>query len=338
MSPEGTSTGAIRREASDLLHLERVVTAGVPAREAQAFLTRHLVNPVQVRLVEAERGESPEVVRCIEIVHATGQQTWVRAVRTLPDGAPAGAFAPSRRVHTSARIEGSAAASRSIEASDTIILHVPVQSLLRHLPAVYQGAGATSGPNAEQTDALRRLLLIFQHVQRTVTDQIEDLPQLTDPRHVPEDLLAWLASWVGFELDGSLPIHQQRELLGRAIRLVRTRGTRAGIEEMVRVLTMAPAHIEERRPPATFVLGKARLAGGATLEQRYRNREGPGAYISRSGPFPPTRYFTLRLEPRARFAERFGERAPEILRRIVRIVSAERPGHVRFVVRFDELE
>ena len=44
----------------------------------------------------------------------------------------------------------------------------------------------------------------------------------------------------------------------------------------------------------------------------------------------------LRLEPRGRFAERFGERAPQVLRRIAKVVSQERPTHISFVIRFDE--
>ena len=61
-----------------------------------------------------------------------------------------------------------------------------------------------------------------------------------DPLTADAKFLPWLASWVGFQLDESLPVHQQRELVRRAIRLMRTRGTRLGIEEMVRVLTSAP--------------------------------------------------------------------------------------------------
>ena len=49
-----------------------------------------------------------------------------------------------------------------------------------------------------------------------------------------------------------------------------------------------------------------------------------------------TSFFTLKLEPRERFRIRFGERARQVLRRIVHVVSQERPTHVGFVIRFDE--
>ena len=37
----------------------------------------------------------------------------------------------------------------------------------------------------------------------------------------------------------------QRELVRRSIRLNRMRGTKAGVSEMIRILTSTPVHIEE---------------------------------------------------------------------------------------------
>ncbi|MEO1279677.1 MAG: hypothetical protein AAFV77_12040, partial [Planctomycetota bacterium] len=50
----------------------------------------------------------------------------------------------------------------------------------------------------------------------------------------------------------------------------------------------------------------------------------------------PTAFFTLRLERIDRFRARFGERAAQVLGRIVNVVGAERPTHVHFVIRFDD--
>ncbi|MFT5458069.1 MAG: hypothetical protein ACI9K2_004572, partial [Myxococcota bacterium] len=148
--------------------------------------------------------------------------------------------------------------------------------------------------------------------------------------------LPWLASWVGFQLDESLPVHQQRELVRRAIRLMRTRGTRAGIEEMVRVLTSAPVRVEERVMPKPAVLGKALIIGGRDVVERYDRGEPLGVYLMDPSVRSTTSFFTLRLEPRERFRQRFGERAAQVLRRIVNVVSQERPVHVAFVIRFDD--
>jgi phage tail-like protein len=180
----------------------------------------------------------------------------------------------------------------------------------------------------------------------SITNQIDHRVDLTDPMMTEPKMLPWLASWVGFELDESLPVHQQRELVRRAIRLMRTRGTRLGIEEMVRVLTSAPVRVEERSLPRAAVLGKAHVIGGATVVERYQRGDPPGAYLMHQPPVKkgeapapgraPTTFFTLRLEPRERFQNRFGERAAHVLRRIVNVVSREKPSHVAFIIRFEE--
>jgi hypothetical protein len=49
----------------------------------------------------------------------------------------------------------------------------------------------------------------------------------------------------------------------------------------------------------------------------------------------PNRYFALVLEALPAFRRRFGERAELVLRRIVQIVSSERPSHITFTLRFE---
>jgi hypothetical protein len=133
-----------------------------------------------------------------------------------------------------------------------------------------------------------------------------------------------------------LPVNQQRELVRRAILLFRTRGTRRGIEEMVRVLTSAPVRIEERVVPRGAVLGKCTLIGGRDVVERYWRDEPVGCFLGGStSQRAPTSSFSLVLEPRERFRDRFGERAAGTLRQIVDVVSRERPVHLLFVVHFD---
>jgi phage tail-like protein len=281
----------------------------------------------------------------------------------LANGEPASFFAPDHLITVRARVDGAASRSRNLSFDDEIVLHVPVRGYLRFLPAIFQGEGPVHSrevvkarateltryrggelPEEQafeldpEEDPLRRMLFVFQHAMTTVTNQIDRLVDITDPMLAEPKLLPWLASWVGFDLDESLPVHQQRELVRRAIRLMRTRGTRVGIEEMVRVITSAPVRVEERMLPKPAVLGKAVLIGGSTVVERYQRGEPPGAYLmSQPGTDrKPTSFFTLRLEPRERFQNRFGERAAQVLRRIVNVVSREKPSHVSFTIRFDE--
>lgn len=359
--PARSGVPAERLEGSDLAWLIQVVVVRLPVQSARAFLQRALGNPVRVRLVEAMRGEKIGQVRAVEIIQASsGLRTLVRGERRLQSGEPASLFVPDHLVQVRPVVDGPMGRTGVMSPQDELILHVPVRSYLRFLPGVFQGDGPVQagrveriGSNALQrygtapldegreedvvdADPLRRMLLMFQHVMTTVTDRIDRLDQLTDPLLCEAKFLPWLASWVGFELDEGLPVHQQRELVRRAIRLYRTRGTRAGMEEMVEVLTAAPVRVQERARPNPVKLGKALLIGGEDVVGRYHRGEVAGYYLGEPKDHADTDFFTLLLEGRAAFRERFGERAPHVLRRIADVVSRERPSHVAFTIRFDE--
>ena len=337
-----------------------MVRIGFPVREAQTYLKRHLGNPIGYRLVEALRGERIGCVRSVEVQTAAGgEPIYVRATRVLPDGSPASHYTPDEMVTVEAEVvtpDGRPASS--LGSRDKIVLHVPVRGYLRFLPSLYQGAAPAQRrdvvrgdeisarrwgepQNVQATevqafnaDAMRRFLAIFQHTMTTITDRIDGLPQLIDPAATDPRFLPWIASWVSFPLDSSLPVHQQRELVRRAIRLYRTRGTVAGVEEMIRVLTAAPVRVAETRPPNAFILGRSTLAGGPTVEARYTRGEPAGHFVAEPSRAATT-FFALMLEPREKFKKRFGERAPGVLRRIAQIVSSEKPGHVYFTILFD---
>ncbi|MBN1336751.1 MAG: hypothetical protein JXB39_12405 [Deltaproteobacteria bacterium] len=351
-------TGRIAAHGSDLQVIEEVVRVGFPIQAARSYLRRHLGNEIRVRLVEAVRGERLGHVRAAEVLPAGGGEPMVvRAIRTLPDGSPASFFAPEDQVTLTTTVEVPGGARFTPSPRDTVLLHVPVRGYTRYLPSIYQGQapvvhkrevapldaaaarrpGARSDAAAEPDDneAFRRFLFVFQHLMTTVLDRVDQIPSLTDPIVSDARFLPWIASWVHFELDGSLPVHQQRELVRRAIRLYRNRGTREGMEDMIRVLTSAPVRVLEREKPPPAALGAMVLSGGRDLAGRYLKDE-PLAHFLIPQDRQCIRYFALALESRARFERRFGERAVEVLRRITRIVTAERPAHVLFTIRFDE--
>jgi phage tail-like protein len=348
------------RSTGDYGYLEQVVRIGFPVQEAKTFLKRHLGNVVTYRLVESQRGEEPGMVRAIEIQpFAGGDTVLIRAERTLPDGTPASYFTPEDLIDIRARIESEHGGPvPPLQPRDTIVLHVPVRSYLRFLPGVFQGAvPATSNEltavsersirqwgarehltvtevQEHDADQFRRFLFVFQHLMTTVTEKIDGLPALTNPMGAAPGFLPWLASWVNFALDEALPLHQQRELVRRSIRLHRTRGTREGIEEMIRVLTSAPVLIHEHSMPQHSVVGGMTLAGGRNIEERFLRSEPPGHFLLNENRKSGT-FFILQLESRRVFRERFGERAGSVLRRITHIVTHEKPAHVSFTIQFD---
>lgn len=348
-------------ERDDYRYIEEVVRIGFPVRDGRLYLSRHMGNPVTYQLVEARRGERAGHVREAEVRSASGgPSVRVRALRTLPDGTPATYFAPDDLVEVQAEVEvEGGAALPPLQPRDEIVLSVPVRSYLRFLPGLYQGGVPTQRRDVAQADErslrrwgarpeartqavqrhdadqFRRFLFIFQHLMTTVTERIDGIPALTDPLTADPRFLPWIASWVNFELDESLPLHQQRELVRRSIRLHRTRGTAEGIAEMIRVLTSAPVKIIERQKPRPCALGAMTLAGGRNPSERYLGAEPPGHYLVRPDRAPTT-FFVLMLEDRNSYTRRFGERGASMLRRIAQIVTSEVPAHVTFTIQFDE--
>ncbi|MCB9764012.1 MAG: hypothetical protein H6739_29850 [Alphaproteobacteria bacterium] len=344
----------------DYDHLRTVVEVNYPVRAARVFLNRHLSNRVTVHLVEAQRGERVGHVRAVQVNPAAGgEPAIIRGVRTLPDGSRASHFVPDDLV--TVRAELATVDGRppgGLDPRDTIVLHIPVRGYLRFLPGAYQGAVpteqrtivkadeastrrwgvrdevSTAEVRGVNTDATRRFLFIYQHMMTSIVDRIEQISSLTDPLTADPKFLPWIASWVTFTLDESLPLHQQRELVRRAIRLYRTRGTKEGVEEIIRVLTAAPVKVSPREKPQPFALGAATLAGGRTPAERYVRSEGRANYLYKTER-EPINFFALVLEPRYRFEKRFSERAPAVLRRLTQIVTAEKPAHITFTIRFE---
>jgi phage tail-like protein len=344
----------------DFRHLQTVVEVQHPVQDARTYLKRNLSNPVGIKLVEAERGEVVGRVRAIEVIPERGED-WVLvdAVMTLADGSVAGPLARrDETVRTARLVTPAGRKPRTLGRNDKLLLHVPVNSYLRYLPAVFRGgvsASITQGHTEadssgdmewineaptepkknESVDALRRFLFVFQHMMTGVVDQIDSLSMLTDPVMSDPKFLPWIASWVSFILDQSLPVHQQRELIRRAIRLYRTRGTTSGMEEIVRVLTSAPARIVSRARPNPFIVGGSHIGGGRNISERYHEEDSAGYFLYTESR-PDTAFFTLELERKERFKQRFSERAPEVLKRISQVVTQEKPAHTTFTIIFDE--
>jgi phage tail-like protein len=93
------------------------------------------------------------------------------------------------------------------------------------LPAVYL-----------EDDLARRFVAGLDPLLAPVYLTLDCLEAYLDPRLAPADFLPWLASWVGLELDETLPEDRRRALVAGAAALHHAHGTRAGL---VRVLELA---------------------------------------------------------------------------------------------------
>ena len=90
---------------------------------------------------------------------------------------------------------------------------------LNYLPGIYAG-----------DDFTNRFLNLFQSLLDPVEAAVDNTRLRLDPDVAPPDVLAWLATWVGLQLDPCQDEASQRLLIRNAVQLARCRGTRRGLE------------------------------------------------------------------------------------------------------------
>jgi phage tail-like protein len=137
----------------------------------------------------------------------------------------------------------------------------PSHDYLRRLPRTFsRDEGAAS--------FLRRYLAIFEGFLGEVDARGAERAALLDPRAAPEEVLPWLASFLGLALDGRWSVEQKRTLIAEIADLWRARGTVRGLARMLEIyLGVAPAVIEHFRLPGPggSVLGIDGAAVPATV-------------------------------------------------------------------------
>jgi phage tail-like protein len=110
-----------------------------------------------------------------------------------------------------------------------------------YLPSLYHEA--IVGPDrdaiapATPADFLDRLLANLEGILTPLEDRIASSYLLTDPRTTPDAALDWLASWIGMTFDPAYTPRQRRRLIEAAPDLYGQRGTLAGLQRMLDVIT-----------------------------------------------------------------------------------------------------
>lgn len=82
----------------------------------------------------------------------------------------------------------------------------------------------------QDDDLMVRFVTAFDDSYAPVYATLDSLAAYFDPQLAPEDFLAWLAIWVGVELDDAWSTADRRRIIADAARLHRQRGTAQGIE------------------------------------------------------------------------------------------------------------
>lgn len=126
----------------------------------------------------------------------------------------------------------------------------PANSYLRYLPAIYQEDPVSS-------EFLERFLSIFETVLYDLETDIGNVSDYFDPDIVKPGFLAWLASWLNLAVEEDWTDDKKRYFIKRAPVLYKQKGTRAGIEELVRLYTgKRPVILEHSRIGKPMVINK----------------------------------------------------------------------------------
>lgn len=107
---------------------------------------------------------------------------------------------------------------------------------IEYLPEIYDG-----GEDA----FLTRFLGVFQELYEEMTEKITNMPHALYPEHANHSMLIWLAGWFGIENRELWDDNRLRYLLLNQNKLSQMRGTRAYMEEMIRLYTGCSPYIVE---------------------------------------------------------------------------------------------
>jgi len=94
-----------------------------------------------------------------------------------------------------------------------------------------------------------------------VLSALDNLPAYLDVATTPDDLLPWLACWLGMSLDPGQSADRQREVLRLASRLHGLQGTARGIELAVEAVFGVEATVQETGAAAWSLQDDAPLPG-----------------------------------------------------------------------------
>jgi phage tail-like protein len=227
---------------------------------------------------------------------------------------------PGRYLWVTLELKGTGRASPRIR---SLRAEHPSHDLLRRLPKVYSRDPRIAG-------FLRRYLALFEGTLGDLEGRSDARAILVDPHAAPEEVLPWLASFLGLALDERWPAPARRQLIEEIPRLWRARGTVAGLSRFLELyLGRAPVIIEHFRlrglGGALLTDESSSLFAGAVVGTNLR----VGGAVGERGEAPLTGDAASAFETHA---HRFSVLVPALLDAdgmdVVRdVLEAQRPAH-----------
>lgn len=106
----------------------------------------------------------------------------------------------------------------------------------------------------------------LDEVLAPIISTLDSMPAYLDPATVPDDMLGWLAGWMGLALDDHQSAELQRKWVKVGVELLQRRGTVAGIESAVAALFGASPEIVESGGASWSVEAGSELPGSPQPE------------------------------------------------------------------------
>lgn len=176
------------------------------------------------------------------------------AVRFVTLEAPVRA-APGRFLWLSLQFEGDTRVTPRVRA---LRVERDAHDWLERLPRVF-------AEDAVAADFLRRHLAPFAGLLGEVDARAQARHALLDPAGAPDEVLPWLASFVGLVLDERWPPAARRQLIAEANWLFRYRGTLPGLTRFIELVTGSRALLVEQFRLRGLAAGPLDAEGGAVL-------------------------------------------------------------------------
>ncbi len=209
---------------------------------------------VQVRLPSSLRVEEIELVRRDEGQRISAgerdRQTWLRWEWDQAAAEPCAELAIEAVVSVDAPPEPLKLTATLLDAGGAPLFETGLRLMvkrmadsMRYLPEIYQDEGFTN-----------RFLMLLESFWKPISQQIDQVSNYFDPHLAPVEMVSWLGSWFGLDLEKDLPEARKRDLLAAISAINARKGTRQGLETLLSMYTGGSVTIKEHRD-TNFVLG-----------------------------------------------------------------------------------
>jgi len=117
------------------------------------------------------------------------------------------------------------------------------------LPELLRQADHNADSGADAAPPVARLLEVIAPMFADFESVLDNISDHFDPLRAREDFLPWLASWTALVLRADWSPEQKRKALSQIIPLYRKRGTKAGLEEYLKIYVGEGTSIFDEHDP-----------------------------------------------------------------------------------------